>query len=1200
MLEARSLTKYYNHIPAVRQVSFTVSPGEILGYLGPNGAGKSTTVKMLVGLIEPSEGQIFYQGRSVYEDFTAFERRIGYVPEEPHLYPNLSGREYLQLAGRLRGMPRRVLEPKLDEFLRVFGLWSDSHTPLSAYSKGMRQKILLSAALLHDPDILILDEPFSGLDVTSAMMLRSLLRALADRGKMILYSSHVLEVVEKICSTVVILRRGEVVAYDSIERLRELMSQPSLEGVFAQLAEVANGDELAGRIVDAMSCQWPAVPVPRISEAGAIASTPAEGGALEPAAGKSEQPVAFGLRVYRGIASAFPDEFQNVYGDELLKTAEDTIAPLWRQHGMFGLARVLIDVAIRVPLEHAAELGQNLRYALRMLLGSPGFTAVALISLCLGICIATCAYSEMNGMLRDLPGVPKPGELVALQTPASYPAYKRYRELNDLFSSTFAYIAPVPFGVSPGGHTERTWGHLVTPSYFSTLGVRPWLGRFLDAADERPGQAPVVVVSHRFWEEHLGSDPSVIGSTIRINGYPCTIVGVGRKEFLGASPALFAADLWLPVSVDARVAPELGGDALERRDLTMFQVVGRLRPGVTETAAQAELTAVAQQLAETYGDPDRHQKGPRITLLGAGKVLPLRKQDVPFFREFLLVLGGLLLLIACANVANMMLARAGDRRKEIAVRLTLGASRARLIRQLLTESVLVAVGAAIPAFPICVWLMHLLSQLRMPFPIPVTLDLMPDWRALAFTFAVAAFTGLAFGLAPALQATRTDLVSALKEGGNVRLRKYRSLSLRNVLVLCQMAASLMLLLITGYMSLGVQSTLGVQQGFDPRNLYLISLDPVRDGYSLARAESFFEKLLERVKTLPGITAACLTDTLPVSFDGNAGVRFSGVGEQPDASPDGGGFLHVSEARKHIVGRGYFETAGIRILTGRAFERRDEANGGTAIVVSQEAVRQIWKGEDPVGRRIEVGNGEATGGWGAWPGTIDHRVSGVARESRAFEVVGVARDVSEDMVASKKHPAVYFPLHPADYAQPSLRGVTLMVRAAPGVDAIGAVRRQIAAIDSNIAPFNARSMSEHIAQYMSALEGASWTYGLMGLFGLVLASVGLAGVTAYSVAKRGHEIGIRMALGAQKRDVLALVMKEGAALVLVGTVAGLACAWAGIRAVSAAFFTVASVRSSDPVLLVGAPLLLAGLALVACYLPARRSTRIDPAVALRQE
>ena len=252
MLEARSLSKYFNHTLAVKDVSFRIRPGEILGYLGPNGAGKSTTVKMLTGLIEPSDGQIFYNGQSVYDDFTGFQRRIGYVPEEPHLYPHLTGREYLQLVGRLRGIARVPLDSKMDEFLRLFSLWDDRHSPLASYSKGMRQKILLSAALLHDPEVLILDEPFSGLDVTSALVLRSLLHSLAQAGKMILYSSHVLEVVEKVCSQVLILRKGEVVAYDSITRLRELMSQPSLEGVFSQLAEVEDGEVLANRILAVM------------------------------------------------------------------------------------------------------------------------------------------------------------------------------------------------------------------------------------------------------------------------------------------------------------------------------------------------------------------------------------------------------------------------------------------------------------------------------------------------------------------------------------------------------------------------------------------------------------------------------------------------------------------------------------------------------------------------------------------------------------------------------------------------------------------------------------------------------------------------------------------------------------------------------------------------------------------------------------
>jgi len=575
-------------------------------------------------------------------------------------------------------------------------------------------------------------------------------------------------------------------------------------------------------------------------------------------------------------------------------------------------------------------------------------------------------------------------------------------------------------------------------------------------------------------------------------------------------------------------------------------------------------------------------------------VLPIRKQDMPFFREFFLVMGGLVLLIACANVANMMLARAADRRREIAVRLALGAGRARLVRQLLTESMLVAIGAAAPGFLLCMWCMHLLSHLRMPLPIPISFDLSPDWRALVFTLGLTVVTGIAFGLAPALQTTRADLTPALKEGGNIQLRKHRRLSLRNALVLCQMAGSLSLLLLTGYMGLGIQSTMGVQEGFNPRNMYLISLDPVRDGYTAERATAFFQKVLDRVKRLPSVTAACLTDTVPVATDGNPGVMFSISGNQAGKSQE----LHW--ARKHIVGRDYFETAGITILAGRGFRREDEADGATAVVVSENLVGQVWGGEDPLGRRIDVDNAEASGSLGAWPGTIDYRSGVLGKGHRLYEVVGVAKDVTEDLVVNKKHPAIYFPLHPADYAQPSLRGVTLMLRAVPGVDAIGAVRREISATDSTITPFNARSMTEQIAQFMSALKGASWTYGLIGVFGLVLASVGVAGVTAYSVAQRGHEIGIRLALGAQKRDVLGLVMKEGATLVTAGALIGLAFAWAGMHALAGTFFSVTSVQAGDPLLLVGAPLLLAGLALLACYVPARRSTRIDPVVALRQE
>ena len=701
-----------------------------------------------------------------------------------------------------------------------------------------------------------------------------------------------------------------------------------------------------------------------------------------------------------------------------------------------------------------------------------------------------------------------------------------------------------------------------------------------------------VVVSYRFWQEQLASDPSAVGKTLRVNSQPATVVGVGPKEFLGASPVLFGADLWLPLSVGERVAPELAGQALERRDRTIFRMVGRLRPGVTNSRVEAELDATAQQIEQENGDAASTQKGRRVQLVEGGKMLPLRKQDLPFFTSFFTVMSGLIMLIACANVGNMMLARAAGRRKEIAVRLALGASRARIVRQLLTESMIVVAAAAVPGFLTSVWLMRLLSGVRMPYLIPVTYDLRPDASVLLLTIVLTGFTGLIFGLVPALQSTRTDLAPALKEGGNVRLPGRHRLSLRNVLMVGQFAGSLTLLVILGLLSMGIQSTMGIQAGFNPKNLYLISLDPVRDGYSAAQTTAFLQKLLDRVKLLPSVTSASLTETVPVSIGGNR-VRVSVPG---DAAHE------TLTVIRHVVGKDYFDTTGIALPAGRAFRQDDVVNPTAAVIVSQEFVRQFWKGSDPLGRQIEIGDDALTPS-GILPGSYDYRVGAAANRRRVFEVVGVAGDVAEGLIVQKPSPAIYFPLRPADYARPAAQGITLMVRAAPGVDAVGAVRREMSAIDAEITPFNIRSMPEQIEQFMAPLRSSSWTYGFVGIFGLILSAVGLAGMTAYSVAQRGREIGIRIALGAQKGNVLGLVMKEGLGLVLVGTAFGMAGAWTGSRLLSAMNSSVGKVTSTsttDPTVLFGAPLLLAFLALLACYVPARKSMRIDPVVALRQE
>ena len=438
MLEARGLTKYYGHTAAVRDVSFTIRQGEILGYLGANGAGKSTTVRMLTGLTEPSDGAILYNGSSIREDMTRWQRRLGYVPEEAHLYGHLSGEEYLRLVGRLRSMPRPVLEPRIEEFLRLLLLWDDRHEALSAYSKGMRQKILLAAALLHNPDVLVLDEPFSGLDTNSALVLRELMRRLAAEGKTILFSSHVLEVVEKVCTNVLILRSGEVVAHESVNRLQSMLRQPSLEGVFAQLTASADPRDAADRILRLVVSRrfGNEIPLGEPGEPGAnIATTLA-----------------------RNLVSAFPQDFQNTCGEELLESAKGEIE-FARKRGRStrGLTRLFFDFVKRIPAEYINEVWQDLRYGFRSLANARGFSIAAILSLSLGICIATCALSQMNGLaLRKLPGVNNPGALAALQAPISWPAYEDIRENARSFTSTAAYLAPVALSVDVDGRRNES------------------------------------------------------------------------------------------------------------------------------------------------------------------------------------------------------------------------------------------------------------------------------------------------------------------------------------------------------------------------------------------------------------------------------------------------------------------------------------------------------------------------------------------------------------------------------------------------------------------------------------------------------------------------------------------------------------------------------------------------------------------------
>lgn len=890
---------------------------------------------------------------------------------------------------------------------------------------------------------------------------------------------------------------------------------------------------------------------------------------------------------YRNLARFFPHRFRCAFERDMLETTED--AAVWiRRQNLFGLVLLFTDLAAQLAVAHLRECLWDFRYEVRLLIRRPAFTFVAVASMSLAICAGSAFFSELNGtILRDVPGVARADELVTLQQPISYPAYRRFRDHKDLFSSTSAYVAPVPFGVSLNGHTERVWGHIVTPDYFSTLGVKAASGRVFDARDEVAQGTPPIVVSDRLWKNNLGADPDVIGRVLHINGKLCMIVGVAPKGFQGASPMMFVADLWLPVSAGAGVAPELAEDALERPQLAMFQFIGRQRQGVSPSQIETAFDTVLRQVLQDSGHPAT-ENGHLVWVASGGKLIPTRERDRELFAFLPLVVITLLLLIACSNVVNMLLARTLDRRREVAVQLAMGAGRARLVRQLIMESLLIAFGAGTLGFALTCWLMHLLSRLRLPHAMPVRFNVEVDWRVLVFTIGLTALTGLAIGLLPAVQATRAELVPALKEGGNLQVRRRRAFSVRNLLVISQMAGSLALLLIIGYIVFGMKRTMSSATGFDARNVHLISVDPIRDGYSVSQAEEFYPKLLNRVKALPGIVSATWTEAIPMQPSGK--ITFT---------TDTDGSRRVDQATKYIVGPDYFQTMGIRIIRGRGFAKGDEEGRSHSVVISEALARTVWRNEDPIGRRVSlVSKNEVT--FGLMGGSaFDYRA---ASRDESFEVIGIATDVLETPL-EQPGPGIYLPMTDEDYAKPTFQGITLATRTTPGLDAASIVRAQVAAIDPKLTTFNVKTMPDWIEQIMFIVKIGLWSYGLMGAFGLVLASVGLAGVTAYSVSSRVHEIGVRLALGARSKDILRMIMTEGTTLIAVGSCIGVALAVLTMRVMAANMDPVAqSIQHSrsDLRIAAGALGILVFVGLSACYLPARRSGRVDPAVALRQE
>jgi len=893
----------------------------------------------------------------------------------------------------------------------------------------------------------------------------------------------------------------------------------------------------------------------------------------------------FAWRIYRRLANAFPHEFKLAYGTEVTQLGKDVLEDLARRQGFAGLIRLIADIAIRVPLEYLSEMRGDMRYAWRALTKSPGFALVGIISMGLGIGLTTNVYSSKWAVLfRDLPAAANAKRLVMLQQSAdgdlaavSYYYIEQFREQKSLFSGVAAFETSIPFNVlfqgDLNGKPQRVFGQLVSPDYFSVLGVQPQQGRLLSTELDKPGDAPVVVITDRFWRNHLNSSPNALGQILRLNGQIATIVGITPKNFNGAL-SINPSELFVPITVPAALAPELSNDVLHQHHAKEFLPMMCLAPGVTIDSAEAGLDAITRRLDEQdTSSSARVDKGRRVTLLPAGTSVPIPRKVKPALIGFLVALMGLVITLACMNLANMLIARGANRRKELAIRLAVGASRFRLVRQMMSEGILLSLLGGIAGFALAYGLGVLNAHFTPPMIVPQESDFYLDWHAGVFSFALAIVCGIGFSLAPALQATRADLTPALKEGSALQLPGYRRLGLRNLLMVAQVAASLMLLLLTGFLVLGISKQSSIQTKFDANTMVLFSLDPVRDGFAPEKAQALFENLPERLKSAGPIRSIAMAAHPPFTSE----VERS----QLSAEDSPGSSQVLRSVLEETVGAGYFATLSEPLLAGREFvepDQRRRADGSETLpaVLNESAARGFFGNESAIGKRVRD-------------------------DKQFYEVVGLVRDLKD--VQGFSQSIIYLPLTLRNFARPLAGGITILVRSEAAKDTLDAIHNEIALIDPNLNAFNVQTLSAYLDRSRSALRFSLQTYGGMGVFGLLLAAIGLAGITAYSVAQRRKEIAIRTALGASRAQVLGLVLREGAALVAVGTLLGFLGATGLAKAVSALanmFVDALRVGTNDPRLLIGAPLLLVAVALLACYLPARRSVRMDPLKALREE
>jgi putative ABC transport system permease protein len=840
-------------------------------------------------------------------------------------------------------------------------------------------------------------------------------------------------------------------------------------------------------------------------------------------------------------------------------TAEARRAALLEVGGVEQVKEQVREVRMGYLLETA---WQDFRYGARTLAKNPVFTAVALLTLALGIGANSAIFSVVNTvLLRPLP-YKDPGRLVMLWEDNTKQGFPRnslspanfidYREQNHVFEG-MAALTNRSFNLTGAGEPERIDGLRVSANLLPILGAQAQLGRVFSPEEDQFGAGHVVILSNRLWQRRFGSDPAIVGKSITLNGEGHTVVGVMSPDFQfhGAIPGA-DDELWVPISFGPRESASRGRHYLN--------VIARLKPGVTFEQAQAEMSNIARQLQQQYPDPNA----------GIGSVVvPLHEQLVGDIRPALLViLGavGFVLLIACANVANLLLARAAARQKEIATRVALGASQVRLVRQFLTESLLLSLTGGLVGLMLSLWGVSVLKSF-IPENISQVKAITIDVKVLGFTLLVSLLTGIVFGLAPALQASKVNLNETLKEGGRDSAAGSRGNRVRALLVVAEVAVSLVLLIGAGLLINSFLRLRQVDPGFRAENLLTMRVALPQSKYpDHARRAAFYTEMLRKVEAIPGVRSAAVTSPLPLIYNGDSmGVTLEGravpLGQEPDVVT-------------RVVSPQYFRSMGIRLLRGRELGDQDRADTSPVVVISETMARRYWPGEDPLGKRLAPGSADSHDDW--------------------ITIVGVVNDVRQFELDAEPKPQMYLSYEQSESFM--LRDLVVKTDVEPNSLA-GVVRSTIWGIDKDQPVSNVATMEEVLSQSVERQRFSMLLLSVFAALALILAAVGIYGVMSYSVAQRTHEIGIRMALGAQTRDVLRLVVGQGLKLVLAGVAVGLLAAFALTRVMTSLLF---NVSATDPVTYAAISLTLVGVALVACLVPSWRATKVDPLIALRSE